>query len=342
MGKKKFLTFCAIRRHLSNSSLAHTEIRYDYLMRWLGKRRLSPELAEEFVLHLRQKNLRNTSINGYIRVLWLIDLYYRENDNDLRLLRKIDYFPKQKRVPTILTPQEVEAILNVHIDYQGRSGITKVQADKLDELYSLAIWMLASTGCRFDEMASLKKENIQVGITEGYVLFKDTKTKIDRRVPLPPQYVMRLKPYLALKAPSDLAFPSTSGIKLSGPTFNPNLRHRVKAAGIVNKHVHAHCFRNTFIMEHVRKKSDLLAVMLLVGHKDPKTTMEYTTYNDSLLLETAQNHFLFQEAIPEETLLSKAVETVRSIFDGDGRFIQNVKKENGAVTIQISTRKGSS
>src|SRR5690348_8727159 len=102
MDKDKFFVWCVVKRHLGANSLRHTRLRYDYLFKWLNGEPLNTDSVERLVLYLREKSLRNASINSYIRVLNLIDLFERENDRDLNLLKKVAYFPKQTRVPTIL------------------------------------------------------------------------------------------------------------------------------------------------------------------------------------------------------------------------------------------------
>jgi integrase len=340
MDKKGFLIWCAVKRHLSQGSLLTTRLRYEYLFKWLGNKKLTSSAAEEFVLHLREKGSKNATINSYIRVFKLIDLYERENGQNFDLLHKISYFPKVKKAPSILEPEEIAAILRVRIDYTHRPGVSKRTAALLDEIMANAVWMLAATGCRFTEMAKLKVEDLELGINSGWVTFKDTKTNVDRRVPLPPAFIKRLEPYIASKNPGDILFPSTTGRQMIEQTFNPNLRKRVQEAGIINKHVHAHMFRYSFITEHHKRKTDLFALMRLVGHEDPKTTLGYTAHIKDQLQEAAQNHFLWSESIPTKTLLNKGVEAIKKVFDQDRRFTVSTKVSEEQISIVVEVRSG--
>lgn len=315
--------------------MKHTRVRYDYLFRWLGKRKLTPQKAEEFILYLREKGLRNSSINSYIRVINLIDIYERENRKDLNLLKGISYFPKQKRVPTILSIDEIESILSINIDYKYLKKDYLLDSERLNQNYKMAIWMLAATGCRFDEMASLRKGNLRLGLMKGFVIFKDTKTLEDRQVPLPPDYVEKLKEFVKKKKPNDLCFTSATGHKIVEQTFNPELRRRVELANIT-KHTYAHCFRNSFIMEHIKRGTQHLTISKLVGHRDPKTTLGYTNYTYDILEKGAENHPLFSRSLNIEKIINKIAETIEDWpIKDDARFERRVEKRQNSLLVEV-------
>lgn len=347
MKKNKFFIWCTVKRHLSKGSLKHTRIRYDYLFRWLGRKRLSVDTAEELILYLREKGLRNASINGYIRVLKLIDDYERENQKNLNLLKKIDYFPKQNRTPTILSFDEIEAIINADIPFNNyvRDGIAtsgKYSTGRLEErhkfineTYRLSIWFLASTGCRIDEMASLTVENLMLGLNNDWVKFKDTKTMEDRDVPIPPRLAEELKEFIVNKKPNDLVFISSLGNKLVEQTFNRFLRKKVEIAGI-KKHVYAHCFRNSYIMEHIRRGTGNLTISKLVGHRDANTTLGYTRFNTDDLIAGAENHPFFSRSLEPQKIMDKVCDIIDSLpSKTDPRFITKLTKTPCSVLVEI-------
>lgn len=332
--EQAFFRYLVSKRGLKSTSLAVTKIRWRVIERFVKDRTLTPQLAEEFILQLVQKGLRNATINSYVRIFFLIDHFYNSHDIDSKLTKNISYFTKDKKVPTILSYEEIMAIISVNIDYSGRRGVTKLQAEKLNGIYKHAIWFLAATGCRFDEMASIRVENIFLG-NSSYVVFKDTKTAIDRRVPIPPDLARSLGFYLSGKKPSDLAFPSTTGKKQAPQTFNPNLRQRVKLANI-KKHVHAHVFRYSYIMEHVCRGTDVLAIGKLVGHEDPKTTLGYTKYNFDLILKSAENHPMFTNSLDNHKLFNRIVEEIKKIqLLCGGQIYSTLNIQGGAINFNV-------
>ncbi len=337
MNKGKFFIWCAVKRHLDSSSIAHTRIRYDYLFRWLGRRKLTAETAEEFILGLRERGLRNATLNGYIRIIRLIDDFERHNEKDSNLLKNIDYFPKQKKIPTILTIEEIESIINAELPFfENRRGMNEERSKKLNATYKNSIWFLAATGCRYEEMASLKVENLQLGLNSNYVIFKNTKTDDDREVPLPPTLSESLKQHIENKKPSDLVFTSLKGNHMAEQTFNPHLRKKVQIGGITNKHVHAHVFRYSFIMEHIKRGTGHLTISKLVGHRDANTTLGYTRYDREELIKGAENHPFFSRNIEPQKLIDKIGEIVERLpTKTDPRFLQKVIKTSKSIIVEI-------
>jgi site-specific recombinase XerD len=339
MNRNKFFAWCVVKRHLGQMSLKHTRIRYEVIFKWLGRKKLTANSAELFILYLREKNLRNASLNSYIRVINLIDIYERENNKDLNLLRKISYFPKQQKVPTILTVEEIEAIISVKRDY-SRSPYKSLGVD-LDRTYRNIIWFLASTGCRYSEMANLKKENLHLGIGNGHVIFKNTKTLEDRQVPLAPLLVEELKDFLKDKKPNQFVFTTSTGNKVAEQTFNPELRKRVELAGIVDKHVHAHCFRNSFLQEHKHNGTDVVTRGRLVGHRDPKTTIGYERFDFEEMIKGAENHPLFSKNLPVKKVINKYAELAdRWPVRNDYRFAFKIQKTENSLLVKMYKKRG--
>lgn len=331
--KEKFFVWCAVKRHLGKTSLNHTRIRYDFLFRWLEKKKLTAESSEAFILYLREKNLRNASINSYIRVINLIDIYERERGKDFNLLKKISYFPKQAKVPTVLTLDEIEAIIAVKLDYSRLPY--KNYGHDIDTTYRYSIWFIAATGCRFNEMATLRVENLHLGKDGGNVVFKDTKTLVDRQVPIPPRLSDALKEFIHGKKPKALVFTTSTGNKITAQCFNPELRKRSDKAG-VKKHVYAHCFRNSYIIEHRRAGTDILTLAMLVGHRDPKTTLGYDKFKYDDLLRGAENHPMFAKSIAPEKVLKKEIEQIeKRVILNDPRFKKRIIKTDNSISLLI-------
>lgn len=249
------------------------------------------------------------------------------------MLKKIAYFPKQKRVPTILTIDEIESILSIDIDYAAKkSFIADTNAN-----YKLIWWIIASTGCRLEECLSLRKTDINLGIENGYVEFKDTKTDEDRRVPIPPILIYKLKEHLKNKKPDQLALTSSTGKKIASSLAEEDLKRRVMKAS-VEKHIYPHCFRNSYIMEHLRQGTDPLTIAKLVGHRDVNSTLGYTKYNYDDLLRGAENHPLFSRSISTQKILQKARETFDKLpIKHDPRFTYKIQESKNNLTIEIST-----
>lgn len=309
MDEHDFFNWLAVSRHLSAGSLRTTRVRFNYLRNWLAGRELNPTLVQDFILECRDRKLKNSTINGYIRIFTLFDKFYAAKEIKSELTKGMEYFPKNYRVPTILSVDEIQAIVNAPLVREASFVLPAERLAKLSLTMKLAVWFLGATGCRIDEMASLTKSNLYLGLDCNYAQFVDTKTYLDRKVPLPPTLAFELQDYVKEKKPKDLVFLSPLGNKIVEQTFNKYLREKVEMAG-VNKHVYAHCFRNSYIMEHLRCGTDVLTIAKLVGHADVNTTMGYTKFNYGMLEKGAENHPLFARALTTEKLLKRIVETI--------------------------------
>lgn len=299
MNREEFLAWCVVKRRLGANSMKHTRIRYDVLFRWLGDRPLTIAAAKQFILYLREKGLANPTLNSYVRVINLIDIYERDHFTDLNLLKDIDYFPKERRIPTILTPKEVDAILRVIIPYNSRQA--NFSSADIDKNYHLATWVIFATGCRLNEAVSLRKQDIILA-EESYVKFAKTKNHDSRTPPIP--FNSRLVAHLANKKPTDLAFTTSRGNKISPQSMEEDWKRRIALANIT-KTPRLHDARNSFIMEHIRLHTQHYTLSNLVGHNDPKSTIYYAKFDQGTLQEAAQNHHLFKKTLTLDQKLQR-------------------------------------
>ncbi|HZE86978.1 MAG TPA: site-specific integrase [Methylomirabilota bacterium] len=331
MDKKAFLSWCVSKRNLKKNSMKSTRIRYDLFFKWLGRRKLTFDVAAEYKLYLVEKGLRNVSINTHLRVIRLIDIYQREFHTDLNLFKKIDYLPKEKRIPVILNIKEINSILSVIVPYTKRFS---QEGWEIDLNRNLAFWVIASTGCRLNECLSLRKCDIVIGLEKGNILIQNrpdftVKNDLSHKVPLPNNIIVKLKNFLEKREPKDLAFQSAAGNKLSSTIMEDDWHRRLALAGITTA-PHIHDLRASYIMEHLRKKTPLPEISKLVGHKDVQTTIGYMAFNDDDLWDAAKNHPFF---VMSETPLEKTekfmnwVEKIRHELEYNGQFLSAERKE---------------
>lgn len=335
----RFFVFCLIKRHLSKSSIRATRSRYNVLLHWLQNRPLTADTVEEFILYLREKGLENTTINSYLRVIGLINTFERDNGNDLNLMKRVSYFRKVVKVPTILSIEEIESILAVKRTYACRNGWKGVDPDVMNEhinkKYYLMILFLASSGCRISEMTHLTVSHLHLGIDDGYAELVDTKTKLDRNVPLPSILVVQLKDWIIGKKPSEYVFCDSSKKEVSQTNVFDEIIERARLAGI-NKRVHPHAFRHSYIMQHLRCGTDIATIARLVGHTDLTSTANYMKFNMDDLVRGAENHPLFAHHTKPQRILEKLKEQINkwSVMS-DCRFEKRIETRNNSLLFEV-------
>lgn len=154
----------------------------------------------------------------------------------------------------------------------------KALEDEDDRLSVAAIRMLLYTGCRREEMLSLKWENVRMD--EARIFLPKTKNGRSRTVHLNSKAKEVLDDLLARKEQedrtrdSDYVFPSRKGTK-KGYIYDLRkpFEKACKLAGIGNFRIHD--IRHTFASLAVRSGADLYAVQRLLGHQDIAMTQRY-------------------------------------------------------------------
>ena len=214
---------------------------------------------------------------------------------------------KGKQIPTVLSPPEVERVLN------GLNGVHLVIAQ-----------LLYGCGMRISEALRLRLKDLD--FENRLIEIHQSKGGKSRIVPMPQELVEPLKRWvnsrtvlhehdladgiasvwlphaLSAKYPSahrELRWqylfvsprmardPRTGRLHrhhLHSETFPRHLRCAVEAAGIL-KHVTSHTFRHCFATHLLHTGTDIRKIQRLLGHSDVKTTEIYTHVPDPKRLE---------------------------------------------------------
>ena len=142
-------------------------------------------------------------------------------------------------------------------------SIESLLAACTDGRHKLVVTMLADTGLRLSELASVKVEDIDMGSRTIRVWGKGAKQRV---VCYGPQSASLLEQYMHLKAPGE----TLVGLKPAGIAMM--LNRLGKATGI---QCNAHAFRRTFACESVRNGMNLFYVQSLLGHSTLAMTRIY-------------------------------------------------------------------
>jgi site-specific recombinase XerD len=163
---------------------------------------------------------------------------------------------RNKRMPEILTPNEIKEMIN------KTSNIK----------HKLVLKVLYGCGLRVGELVNLKKEDIN--FNEGLLHIRLAKGKKDRFVKIPSSLIEELKAYSTLLN-EEVLFPSNRGGKLTKKTIGKIVENSAKKAGIT-KEVYPHLLRHSFATHLLESGVDLRIIQKLLGHSDIKTTQIYT------------------------------------------------------------------
>ena len=221
--------------------------------------KLGPEQIRQYQAHLFQaKKLAPATVSQYVSALRFLFV------KTLRRHFLAEYipFPKSpKRLPTVLSPEEVTRLI-----------------DSAHNLYHRTLLMtLYSTAARRAELCRLKVQDIDsqrmmIRIDQG-------KGGRDREVPLSPKLLETLRVYFRWMQPQTFLFPGTvKGVRADVP-ITPNVvwlacRQAAQRAGIT-KRLSPHSLRHSCASHLLEAGADLRTIQVLLGHSRLEHTLIY-------------------------------------------------------------------
>jgi integrase/recombinase XerD len=234
---------------------------FDYLI-YLSRKKLKPS-------SLRRKI---SSIRSFYRFLIREELIDRDPTNDLT-------FPKnEKKLPQILTVEEIEKLINV-IPKNSLKG----KRDKA------IIELLYSSGLRVSEIINLKIKDLDFNNNYLKCFGKGSKERIVPFGELAKNYIFDyLNEREKNNIKSEYLFTTKKGEKLLRQEINNFLRVYSKRAKLKKK-AHPHMLRHSFATHLLERGADLRSVQELLGHVDISTTQIYTHLTKEYLKEIYLN-----------------------------------------------------
>jgi site-specific recombinase XerD len=221
--------------------------------------KLGPEHIRQFQAHLFQtKRLSPFTVSQYVSALRFLFV------KTLRRHFLTEYipFPKcPKRLPTVLSPEEVTRLINASPNPYHRTLVTT--------LYSTAL--RRAELCRL-KVSDLDSQRMMIRIEQG-------KGRRDRYVPLSPKLLETLRVYWRWMQPKTFLFPGTvKGLRTDVP-ISPNMiwyacRQAAQAAGI-RKQISPHSLRHSCASHLLEAGADLRTIQVLLGHSRLEHTLVY-------------------------------------------------------------------
>ncbi len=189
----------------------------------------------------------------------------------------------EKRIPAVLTSQEVELLLE-----QPKNVDLKGIRDKAMLEFAYA------TGMKVTEIISLDIDD--VNLEEGFVTCKGKERS--RNVPLGSLSIEALKDYiensrniLIKDEGVNALFVNTNGKRLTRQGFWKIVKYYKEQAHI-NKDITPHVLRHSFATHLLQNGADLKAIQTMLGHSDISSTQIYMQFQDA----TIQN--IYKKAHP--------------------------------------------
>ncbi|MHB9097748.1 MAG: tyrosine-type recombinase/integrase [Syntrophales bacterium] len=178
---------------------------------------------------------------------------------------------KRKKLPVVLSPDEVKRIL----------ALVKTP------IIRMALTVIYACGLRLSEGLALKVQDIDSSRMLLWV--RNGKGGKDRCVPLPERLLELLREYWVLRRPRRYLFPNPKSREpLAATTLQKTFKIVLLQSG-VRKEASIHTLRHSYATHLLEQGINLRVIQELLGHQSPQTTARYTHLTDKsfhTLIET--------------------------------------------------------
>jgi integrase/recombinase XerD len=254
----EFKNYLNYRRYSPNTIKTYSEALHCFFHFY--ENRAVETLNIDDIIHFNSAYIlkKNLSASYQNQVINAIKLFYRNRFNRAMEVDYIQRPRREKRLPNVLSKEEVKAILESPVNLKHRAMLSLIYA----------------CGLRRSELLNLTLKDIQ---SDRNLLFiRQSKGKKDRVVPLSAKLISLLRDYYKAYRPKTLLFEGQeAGEKYSERSIQLVLIQAVQKAKI-NKPVSLHWLRHSYATHLLESGTDLRYIQELLGHSSSKTTEIYT------------------------------------------------------------------
>ena len=226
--------------------------------------RLGAEQVHVYQLHLVSHGLSCSERN---KVVSALRFFYRVTLGRSDLPEHIPHAKQPRKLPVVLSPQEVVRFLQAVAELKKRIALTTAYA----------------AGLRVSEVTHLKISNIDS--QRMLIRVEAGKGGKDRYVTLSPQLLGILRQYYQLVHPRHWLFP---GRQPDRPLSAAALHAACRAANAaLDKRVTVHTLRHSFATHLLESGTDIRIIQALLGHRHISTTTCYTRVSPDTIARTS-------------------------------------------------------
>ncbi len=180
----------------------------------------------------------------------------------------------KKRMPKILSPQEIESLLNEPTQLSNPKSLR-------DKAF---LELLYASGMRVSELVSLSVQDVDL---EHDAIYCASKSNQNRKLPLSDRvkhalilYLEKGRPVLTRNNEENALFLNHRGRRLTRQGLWLIIKNHVKAVGLETD-VTPHTLRHSFATHMLREGTDLQTIQKWLGHANISTTQIYTQMNQA-------------------------------------------------------------
>lgn len=286
---EEFINFLSVERGLAKNTLIAYRRDLNQYLSYLSDHGVSStqqvkrESVTEYIYNRKQAGLSATSICRNLAAIKMFHRFLvRERRSSEDPTNLVDTPKIWKRVPDVLSQQEVEAILKA----SGGKSWQRVRDNAILELFY-------ASGMRVSELAAVQLDHINFEV--GYVrcIGKGSKERIipigKRARDAIQKYYQHIRGTSTKSKMTSVLFLSRLGKKLSRQSIWKLIKYYAKKANI-KRAIKPHTLRHSFATHLLEHGADLRSVQEMLGHSDISTTQIYT-HVDKERLRTIHKQF---------------------------------------------------
>jgi site-specific recombinase XerD len=230
--------------------------------------KLTPEHARQYQLHLLEKKVSWSTFN---QSLCALRFFYGTTLRRKDYVKRLQYGKKPKRIPVVLSRDEVLKFLQCILPRKQRMLLTTMYA----------------TGMRIGEAVQLRVNDIDS--RRMTILVSRGKGNKQRLVPLSPKLLAELRLFWQTHRNPVWLFPSHKPDRPLNIGSVERMCARVRVRAGLKRRFNTHALRHTFATELLEAGVDLFSIQKILGHRSLSTTANYTHVRRSHLQEACKS-----------------------------------------------------
>ncbi|MEK6835641.1 MAG: site-specific tyrosine recombinase/integron integrase, partial [Nanoarchaeota archaeon] len=220
-----------------------------------------PENIEEqdiknYLAYLMDKNYKPRSISLALSSL----KFFYHNILNKTILTNIKAPKLDKKIPTVLTNEEVKSLLN---------ALTNIK-------HKILISLMLSSGLRVSEAVSVKTD--EINFNDHTLIVRSGKGKKDRITIVSEKLLEDIKAYLAKRKDKNPHLFPIRDTHVTIKLAQKIIKQAARKANL-NKRIYCHALRSTFATNLMNNGVNLRFIQSLLGHANLSTTEAYTKVN---------------------------------------------------------------
>lgn len=216
---------------------------------------LTPEHIRQYQLYLTRD--RRVSWSYFNQIVCALRFFYRQVLKTDWAVEQIPYQRTGRKLPEILSPQEVAALLRATPNLKHRALLMTMYAG----------------GLRVSEVTHLRVTDIDG--QRMVIRIEQGKGRKDRYVMLSPHLRRVLQAYWRTRRPRPLLFPGPTGRPLTRESVN-RVFHQACGRAKITKHVSPYSLRHACATHLLEYGTNIRVIQTLLGHRSLRTTQHYT------------------------------------------------------------------